>query len=168
MQRIAIVGSGGAGKSTLARALGKKLGIEVIHLDVLYWQKGWVPTPTANWIDIQKELVQRSCWIVDGNYGSTMDLRLEAAETIIFLDIERRLCLRRAIQRQLRYWGRTRPDMSPDCPERLTVEFLKWIWNFKSQKRPGILRKLELYRESKQVIILQNPRQVLDFLNCVG
>ena len=162
MQRIMIIGSGGAGKSTLARQLGQ-LGIPVIHLDTLYWQPGWLPTPSADWISLQRKIIQNPCWIIDGNYGSTLDIRLEAADTIIFLDFEPGLCLWRVVQRYFRYRGKVRPDMATGCPERLTLEFLQWIWNFKQKKRPQVIRKLETYQS--KVIVLQNPAQVSDFLN---
>ena len=164
MQRIMIIGSGGAGKSTLARKLGQHLGIPVIHLDTLYWQPGWLPTPSADWIGLQLKIIQNPCWIIDGNYGSTLDIRLEAADTIIFLDFEPGLCLWRVVKRYFRYRGKVRPDMAIGCPERLTPEFLQWIWNFKQEKRPQIIRKLEAYPQSK-VIVLQNPAQVSNFLN---
>jgi len=68
MQRIAVVGSGGAGKSTFATELGRRLGLPVIHLDEHYWQPGWVATPAEQWQDRQRGLVAYDCWIVDGNY----------------------------------------------------------------------------------------------------
>lgn len=86
MKRGAIIGSGGAGKTTLARMLGAKTGIPVVHLDRLYWNAGWVPAPHEMWLERQREVLEGECWIIDGNYGSTLDLRLAAADTVIFLD----------------------------------------------------------------------------------
>jgi adenylate kinase family enzyme len=167
MRCITIIGSSGAGKSTLAKRLSQKLDLRVIHLDSLYWQPGWIPRLTADWIDLQRELLQRDRWIVDGNYLSTMDLRLEAADTIIFLDFKRSLCLWRVVKRYLKYRGRTRSDMGSDCPERLTLDFLQWVWNFQGRSRPKILAKLEAHQQSKakEIFILQNPKQVSAFLN---
>jgi adenylate kinase family enzyme len=163
MKKIAIIGCGGAGKSTLARQLGDMLHLEVIHLDTLYWKSGWVETPRPTWLTIQENLVQRSSWIIDGNYGSTMDIRLAAADTIIFLDMPRRLCLWRALKRRVRYHGKCRPDLTPGCPEQFDAQFLRWIWNF-PQKRPDILKKLEAYQAEKTVIHLRSPRALKRFL----
>ena len=88
-----IIGSGGSGKSTLARVLGKKLEIEVFHLDTILWKPNWEPVPREKQIEIQNELIQKERWIIDGNYGGTMDIRFEAADTIIFRYISRYLYL---------------------------------------------------------------------------
>ena len=66
MRRIAIVGSTGAGKSTLARQLGEVTGLAVVHLDALYWRPGWVPTPDEEWDAVVKEVASKESWIIDG------------------------------------------------------------------------------------------------------
>jgi adenylate kinase family enzyme len=127
MQRVLVIGSGGAGKSTLARALGDRLGLEVIYLDVYFWKPGWVETPADEWQGVVERLLARSSWVMDGNYGGTMAVRFEAADTIIFLDISRWVCLWRVLVRMLRYRGRTRPDLPEGCPEGFDWEFYKWV-----------------------------------------
>ncbi len=160
-----IVGSGGAGKSTLARALGVRLEIPVIHLDAHFWKPGWVPTPNAEWLETQHELMQSEKWIMDGNYGGTMGARLALADTVIFLDLPRVLCLTRALQRRVQYHGRSRPDIAPGCPEKIDLEFLRWIWDFPRTKRPSILKKLEAQsNKGTRVIHLRSPRDVNRFL----
>lgn len=76
MKRVAIIGSGGAGKTTLARALGAQTGIPVVHLDRLYWSAGWVPTPRETWLERQRAVLEQERWIIDGNYGPTLELPL--------------------------------------------------------------------------------------------
>lgn len=166
MQKVAIIGSCGAGKSTLAVNLGKELDLPVIHLDSYYWQSGWQETDAQAWRQIQQELINGKSWIIDGNYGNTLDIRLAAADTIIWLDFNRYLCLWRVFQRYLKYSGKTRPDMAANCPERLTKEFMQYVWSFPQVHRSKITNRLVKYRkqENKQVIILQNPSQVLDLL----
>lgn len=93
MQRIALIGSPGAGKATLARCLGQALGLPVYHLDALYWKPGWEPTPRAEWRELQLRLVAGDRWLIDGNYGGTMAIRLTAADTVICLDLPRWVCL---------------------------------------------------------------------------
>src|SRR4051795_3108849 len=123
MKKIVLIGSGGSGKSTLARKLGEKLKINVLHLDSLFWKPGWVETPREEWIDTQQYFLKKECWIMDGNYGGTMDIRLNAADTIIFLDIPRTICVFRAFKRMLQYRNKTRPDMGEGCEERFNYEF---------------------------------------------
>lgn len=168
MQRIAIIGCGGSGKSTLASHLGDVLGLPVHHLDVLYWKPGWAETPKPEWKSIQQRLCGQQAWIMDGNYGGTMDIRLSASDTVIFLDIPTRTCLWGAIRRFLEYRGGSRPDMSAGCPERLTLEYLSWILTYRTRRRPQILYKLERMRSEKCVVILASRRSVMDFVNGVA
>lgn len=163
MKRVAIIGSGGAGKSTLARALSERTGLPVVHLDRLYWRPGWVATPHEAWAEQQRDLLTQEAWIIDGNYGSTLDGRLRAADTVVFLDTPRLVCLWRALKRRLRYTGRSRPDMREGCPERLTGEFLRWIWEYPKRQRPNILQKLARL-EHQQVVRLRSRREVEAFL----
>ncbi len=142
MSKIAIIGSGGSGKSTLARRLGALLGIPVIHLDSLFWKPGWVETETGEWRSIQEDLVKGDCWIIDGNYSDTMDVRFEAADTLVFLDFPRSLCLWRAVRRRFQYAGRSRPDVGPGCPEKIDWDFVRWIWTFPAAQRPVLLAEV--------------------------
>lgn len=164
MQKILIVGSGGAGKSTLSRQLGEILNLEVIHLDSFYWNPGWIETPKAEWESIVQDLILRESWIIDGNYSDTLDIRLSVADTVIFLDFPRLLCLLRVIKRYWQYAGKSRPDMQSDCLERLTWEFIKFVWSYPVTRRPIILEKLSQLAPKQQVIILRKPREVREFL----
>jgi adenylate kinase family enzyme len=85
MKKVLVIGSGGAGKSVFARQLGQVLNIDVVHLDALYWHPGWAETPRAEWRKVIEGLVRRDAWIIDGNYSNTLDFRLEACDTVIFL-----------------------------------------------------------------------------------
>ena len=165
MKRIAIIGPGGAGKSTLARQIGGRLGLPVIHLDAHYWGAGWIEPPKDVWEQRVRGLAGGETWIMDGNYGGTMELRLAAADTIIFLDLPPLLCLWRVGARRLRYRGRTRPDMGPGCPERLTWVFLKYVWNYRRDRRPGILGRMDRYAEGRRIVHLQTPGQIRRFLD---
>ncbi|MHB1685008.1 MAG: DNA topology modulation protein [Bacilli bacterium] len=163
--RIAVIGSGGAGKSTFSRRLGEISGLPVIHLDQLYWRSGWVETPREQWVAVQREMVEQDKWIMDGNYGSTMDMRLEAADTVIFLDFPRALCLARVLKRRVQYHGRTRPDLGEGCEEKMDLEFLKWIWNFPKRERANILSRLDAAsRRGKAIVHLRSPKQVDEYL----
>jgi adenylate kinase family enzyme len=101
---------------------------------------------------------------MDGNYGGTIDIRLTACDTIIFLDMPRTLCLRRVTKRFFKYRGKARPDMTQGCEESLTREFLLWVWNYPKDRRPRILTRLETIKATKNVIVLKSPRAVQKFL----
>ena len=165
MARVAIIGPGGAGKSTLARQLGEKTGLPVVHLDSVYWNAGWVETPKEVWAQTVRELTERGAWITDGNFGGTMNLRLAAADTIIFLDLPRVVCIMRVLRRFLKYRHQSRPDMAPGCPEKLDFVFLKWIWNYRRDRRPGILKRISEHATQARLVHLRTPAQVRRFLN---
>jgi adenylate kinase family enzyme len=90
--RVMIVGSAGAGKSTLARALARRTGLPLVHLDALYWQPGWVETPRPRWREVQREALAGERWIADGNYGGTLE-RLALADVVVLLEYSRWICL---------------------------------------------------------------------------
>jgi adenylate kinase family enzyme len=164
MKKIILIGSGGSGKSTLAKQLGKKLNIKVYHLDTLFWKPNWEAVPKEEQIMIQTRLVEKQEWIIDGNYSGTLDIRLNAADTIIFLDLPRIHCIYRALKRIHKYKNRTRPDMGEGCQERFSLEFFKWIWNYPKTRKPQILKKLEQLPPDKQIWILKSTKEVRDFV----
>ncbi|HKP75898.1 MAG TPA: DNA topology modulation protein [Longimicrobiaceae bacterium] len=164
MERIAIVGPGGAGKSTLARRLGTRLGLPVVHLDAEHWRPGWVEPPRDEWARKVAALAAGERWVMDGNYGGTMELRFAAADTIVFLDFPRLLCIWRVLKRQLRYRGRSRPDMTQGCPERISPEFVRWIWEYPRTRRPGVLARMRTAGAHARHVILRSPRQVEAFM----
>ena len=166
MKRIMIIGSGGAGKSTFARQLGEVLHIPVHHLDAFYWKPGWIPTPNEEWDMFQEELVSNEQWIIDGNYGRTLDIRMKQADVIILLDFSRWVTVYRVIKRRIMYHGKTRPDLNKECPESLDFEFIKWVWNFRKARVPGIIEKLGKYK-GKRIIIVKSPKDLRHLLEQV-
>ena len=164
MERILIIGCGGAGKSTLAQQLGRKLEIPVVHLDKLFWHPGWVES-TKEEIDekIHAEMIKPR-WIMDGNYNRTLPERVKYCDTIIYMDFSRMACLMGVLKRVITTYGKVRPDMGEGCPERIDLEFLKWVWNFNKNKRQ---RYYQLLNEAEgiEAIVLKNRRMVKRFLN---
>lgn len=168
MKRVAIIGSGGAGKSAFARALGERTALPVIHLDRLFWRPGWTEPPEDAWQAIHAELIQPDRWIIDGNYGSTMESRLVAADTVIFMDLPRLACLRGALQRHWRHRAGGRPDMAPGLKERIDFEFLWWIFRYPDTRRPAVLARLAKLPATTQVIRIRSRRQAREVLDSLA
>ena len=172
MEKVVIIGSAGAGKSTLARKLGSELNIKVFHLDRLFWQRGWKGKTRDTRIDILQELVREKQWTIEGNYFSSSELHLDmadtllhldAADTIIFLDIPPLLCLQRVIKRHLEYHKRSRRDIPEGCTDKLTLRRMWKVLTFPLHGRRTIKQKLRNYK-SKQIIWLRSSKEVEDFL----
>lgn len=132
MQRVLIIGPCGSGKSTLARQLGERLNLPVYHMDQLGWLPGWVETEKGELQEKLTSIVATDRWLIEGNYGSTLKLRLPRADSVIYLDFPIHLCIWRLLRRTLIYRGRTRPDMTEGCPERFDFEFFRYVllWNW--------------------------------------
>jgi adenylate kinase family enzyme len=153
MEKIVILGRGGAGKSTFARRLGKTLGIQVIELDKHFWQPGLVATPKDKWVQIQNDLAANKNWIMDGDLGEydVLDVRLGVADTVLLLDFPFFICAWRAFRR-----GKERLD------------FWLWLLSWRKFELPKIERaishsagKAMVYRFCRQKDLerfLENPR----------
>lgn len=165
MKKIIVIGSSGAGKSTLAKKLGEKLAINVFHLDRLLWKANWEMTDKQYHIAVQNKLIKQPSWIIDGNYGHTLELRMAAADTILFLDRNRLVCIYQILKRVSQYKGTTRPDMHDGCPEKFDFSFIKWVWNFPKKQRVEIQHFLKTVPQTKNVIILKNKKQIQTFFN---
>ena len=168
MRKVLVIGSGGSGKSIFAARLGRLLGIEVIHLDRIHWKPGWTETPKDEWARTVEGLVRRESWVMDGNYSGTLDIRLAACDTVIFLDMPRRVCLWRVLKRVVLYREGSRPDMAEGCAEHFNLEFLLWVWNYPATRRPKILEKLRALPPGKRVVRLRSSAEAESFLAEVG
>ena len=163
MERIIIIGCGGAGKSTLARQLGEKLDIPVVHLDKLFWKPGWVQVSQEEFDALHTRELAKAKWIMDGNFDRTMAERIQYCDTAIYLDFSRFACLMGVTKRIMTTYGTVRPDMGEGCPERIDWEFLQWVWNFNKNKREKNYRLLN-ETEGIEKIVLKNRRAVKKFL----
>jgi adenylate kinase family enzyme len=165
VERVAVVGPGGAGKSTFAVALGRRTGLPVVHLDRLFWRPGWEATPHDEWLAAQGAVVAADRWIVDGNYSGTIDLRLARADTVVILDPGRVRSLAGALGRTMRNRGR---ELQADgCPEHLDVEFLRWIWDYPTRSRPRIDEAVARHGHLS-VVELRSRQEASDFVEQLG
>ena len=159
MKRIIVIGCPGSGKSTFSRALHKATNLPLIHLDMLYWQADKTIVDKSVFYDRLGKALQGDSWIIDGNYKSSMELRIKACDTIIFLDYDRAICLKGITERQ----GKPRPDM-PWVETELDEEFVEVVKNYNRDCRPQVIDLLEKYRE-KDIYIFKNRREADEFLS---
>ena len=167
MERIIIIGCGGAGKSTLARKLGEVLDLPVVHLDKLFWKPNWVEKSNEEFDALLAQELAKDRWIMDGNFNRTMPERMKRCDTIIYLDFSRFACLMGVLKRIITTYGTVRPDMGEGCPERIDLEFLKWVWNFNKNKRESYYKMLN-EAENVETIVLKNRRAVKMFLKTLN
>jgi len=169
VQRLAILGSGGAGKTTVAIELGDLTGLPVVHLDPLYWAPGWVERPPEEFGAALADAVAGDRWILDGNvlWGDAADPRFARADTVVFLDLPRRTCIRRALLRRVRYRGERRPDLPDGCREEIELSFLRWMWAYPTRVRPRVLAILDGLDPGVAVHHLRSDAEVRRFLESV-
>ena len=159
-----MVGCSGSGKSTLARALARATGLPLVHLDQAYWRPGWVKPGHEDWLETHAELIAQPRWILDGTHLSTLEARLAACDGVVFMDFPRSTCLWRVIKRVATSYGVVRPDSAPDCPERLDLEFLRYVWRFRSRYQPRIIAAIARHAADRPVVHLATSAEAHRFL----
>lgn len=152
MKRVVIVGRGASGKSTLAVRLGRITGLNVIELDKVFWRSGLDATPRDQWVRVQQTLIEENEWIMDGDLGpyDAVDVRLRAADTIIFMDFSLGRCAWRAIWRS---------------PER--ADFWLWLWQYRRRSRPSLMRAIAAHGANATLHVLSDPAAVRRFVEDV-
>jgi adenylate kinase family enzyme len=163
MQRIAIIGCGGSGKTTLANTLAARLAIPVIHIDSHYWQVRdgrRVESTPEQWAARHRELVGQPQWVMDGMKLGVLPERLARADAIVYLDLSTRACLAGVVRRRIRYRGQLRPDLG--VYDQISWEFLRWVWSFRHRQRPALLEALA--RFEGQTFMLHHRTEVRRFL----
>ena len=169
-QRILVDGMMGSGKSTLARALAARTGLPVIHLDVHYWKPGWLRPSDDEWRERQRALLAGEAWIIDGNYNETLALRLERAETVVFLDNPWWLCASRAFVRGLRKPVGEMPEGCEDSVNRRLRD--EWggvgrIWRNRLSEPEYARSEILRHGSHTTVHVLRSRREARAFLDAV-
>ena len=159
MKKIIVIGCPGSGKSTFARALHDKTGIPLYHLDMMYWNADKTTVEKSVFLERLSAALEKDEWIIDGNYSSTMELRMAACDTVIFLDYPLDVCLDGIKERR----GKPRSDM-PWIETEEDKEFIEFIKNYNEQQKPKVLELLKKYSD-KNIIILGSREQADAFLN---
>ena len=158
MKRVMIIGCPGSGKSTFARALAAKTGLPLYYLDMMYWQPDRTTKPKEEFRAALRETVALPEWIIDGNYGSTLELRMEACDTVIFLDYPPEVCLSGIEERR----GKPRADM-PWVETEPDLEFIEFVRKYNEESRPKVIGLLEKYKD-KNIIIFKSRDEADEFL----
>jgi adenylate kinase family enzyme len=166
VDRIAIIGCGGSGKSRLARALGDMLGITPVHLDGLYYERDWKPLDKEQFAALQRDLVAAPRWIIDGNYASSLPIRLEVADTVVFLDLPAWACLWGIIQRRLRHGGGQHDAIG--VYDRVTWNFIRYIAGYRKQMAPRVHQLVVGHAGDAQVVVLRSRRAARRYLAAVA
>ena len=161
MKKVMVIGCPGSGKSTFSRALHALTGIELFYLDMMYWNADRTTVEKSVFRERLTDVIQREEWIIDGNYGSTMELRMTACDTVIFLDYPLEICLDGIYSRK----GKVRPDM-PWVENEDDAEFIDFIKNYEHQSRPRVMELLRKYSD-KEVHIFTSREEADGFLSAL-
>ena len=161
MRRVIVIGSPGSGKSRFSRALHQATGLPLVHLDLLYWNADQTVVPRSVFLERLQEALSQDAWIIDGNYASTMEMRLQNADTVFWLDYSTEVCLAGLRERR----GKPRPDMPwvESADGEGDAEFWEYVKHFRETNRPATLALLARYPE-KNVIIFQDRQETDAFL----
>ena len=164
MKRVMVIGCGGAGKSTFSKKLGEITNLEVIHLDQHYWNPNWTESTPDEWSKVVASLAEKPEWIMDGNYGGTMDIRIPKADTIIYLDFSSFKCLWRITKRIIKYKGKQRPDMTIGCHERFDLEFYHYVATYNLVRRKKLLEKINRFKNDKEILVFKSDQETAAYL----
>ncbi|MFF4937282.1 topology modulation protein [Micromonospora sp. NPDC000729] len=165
MDRIAIIGCGGSGKSTVARQLARILDAPLTHLDATYYDEHWNPLPQDEFAAQQEKLVAGERWIIEGNYAGTLPIRLAAADTVIFLDLPARTCLWGIAQRRWRYRGGQHHQ--DGVYDRITWHFVRYILGYRRTMRPRVQNLVREHGPHVRLITLTSRRQAAELVKRV-
>lgn len=145
-KRVLVIGCSGGGKTTLARWLSARLDLPFVSMDqAFFWLPGWVSRPRQEQRSLIAERIAEPEWIMDGTNPSSFDLRVPRADFVIWVRMPRRLCLWGVARRWLKWRGRARPEMADGCPERVSGDFIRYIWTFEHEFAPKIAAELRRY-----------------------
>jgi adenylate kinase family enzyme len=162
MKRIMIIGSPGSGKTILAKKLATKTKLPLIHLDHLYWLPNFKKRSDEDYLGLVMQACRHDSWIMDGNSIRQLAKRISFADTIIFLDIPRKICIWRIIKRNILSIF-TSEEFAPGCKVRARWGFFCYVWRWEKKYREEVLRVIATATQTK-AILLKSPDEVTAFL----
>jgi adenylate kinase family enzyme len=169
-QRIAVVGTTGSGKTTMARRIAQRLAIKHVELDALHWGPNWTPAPTERFREHTAQALNGDTWVVDGNYSKVRDIVWSRADTIVWLDYPLLVILGRLVSRTLRRVI-TREELWQGNHEHFAAQFASrdslFLWALRTYPRrrreyPALLQRPE--HAHLAVVHLRSPRDARDWL----
>ncbi|MFI8499745.1 topology modulation protein [Streptomyces sp. NPDC085524] len=166
MKKVAIVGCGGSGKSYLARELARILDAPVTHLDAAYYDDEWNELPSEKFTALQRELVSQPRWVIDGNYNSTLQIRLEACDTVVLMDVSTMAALYGILSRQIRHGAGHKGN---GVHNRIHWGVIKYVATYRRKMRPRVMAKIEEFASGRaDVVLLSNRRRTHRWLRKVA
>lgn len=159
MKRIIVIGCPGSGKTTFAKRLAELAKLPIYHLDAIWHKPDKTHIPREEFDGRIREIFKEESWIIDGNYRRTIEMRVEAADTVFLFDLPMKVCLEGALARI----GVARADM-PWCEEEFDPKFKEEIEGFRDRVLPEIYEILKKYENEKKIIIFKSRDEADDFL----
>jgi adenylate kinase family enzyme len=169
MQRVLVMGSSGSGKSTFARRLSRMTGIPTMSIDALFWKPGWVESDKDEFQRRMTEAAREPRWIMDGNYmtSGAGELRRRLSDTIIWFDLPRSTCML-GILRRIVGSCQVRPEMADGCPEKIDLEFFRYVWAYRQQQRPKLIEYFKGLRPDQSLVCFTDRAQADNYLESLA
>lgn len=158
MKKVIVIGSPGAGKSTFSRKLRDKTGLPLFYLDMIWHKPDKTNITREEFREELEKIFKKDAWIIDGNYLWTLEMRLEACDTVFFLDYPVEACLEGASSRI----GTEREDLPWEETE-FDEEFRQYIVDFPKEQLPKMYELLEKYKQEKKWIIFRSREEEEEF-----
>jgi adenylate kinase family enzyme len=162
MDRIVVVGCGGSGKTVVARQIGQALDLPVVHLDGIYYDADWNTLPNEEFAARQRDVVAQHRWVIDGNYASTLPIRLTVADTVVFLDLPALACLWGVARRRRRYGGGQHPEVG--VYDRVNRSFLRYVVAYRRTMAPRVRALVDEHAPQARFVGLTSRRQATQFV----
>ncbi|MDT9693582.1 topology modulation protein [Streptomyces sp. P9(2023)] len=151
MKRVAIVGCGGSGKSYLPRELGRILDAPVTHLDATFYDDEWNELPMEKFAAVQRDLVAQPKWVIDGNYNSNLQIRLEACDTVVLMDVSTVAALYGIFSRQIRHGAGHKGN---GVHNRIHWGVVEYVATYRRRMRPRAMAKIEEFDSDRADVVL--------------
>jgi len=158
MKRVIIIGCPGSGKSTFARELHRLTGLPLYHLDMMYWNTDRTTVPKDVFRTRLANVLESPEWIIDGNYGGTLELRLQHCDTVFFLDLPTDVCINGIEVRK----GKPRPDMPWIENGESDEDFLSFVKEYNKESRPRVLALLRQYAD-RRIVVFHSHDEIDEF-----
>ncbi len=164
MKKVIVIGCPGSGKSVFSRELHALTGLPLYPLDLIRWRADRTFLPKEQMVEEVRKIIEKDEWIIDGNYGATMEMRMSYCDTIIFFDVPTEVCYAGVLQRR----GTARPDLPWVEPvDEIDPEFVDSVLQYNSVNRPIVLERIQKYADGREIHIFQSREEAGAFLDAM-